>query len=602
MQFLTPNYFGLSIFLVGIILFYLFRKQYDKHVISSTLLWHQVMQEWQATKWWRKLQRHLLMYLQLIILLLLMIALTRPFIGLSEYSGEHIIVIMDTSASMTAEEEESSRLQMAKEEVKDIIDQLDNQMMTVVLAEESPRILYSNETIKNRMIHAIEDLDTSYQVSDVNKAVQLANQILASSTGEIHVFSDRVEADQIRDNFLNYDLTIHNIGSSHANLSLHTFGVSEREGKVNGILTVNSEYTEEQLVRITIESDGEELRQIQELLEPNKLTQLSVEDLPTKPYYKAVITTNDDYQADNTSISFLQKTVNPSLYLVGDVNPFVVRALNYFKTDIIQVENGADVPDDATGIFILEDVPDDQWPNGPLFLLNPRKEGPFDVKEKQDLQSGLRVLKEDPLLNFVDLEEVYIQKSIPYESSQLETLVSTDDTPIISKGYHDGRPVIVLGVDIIDTDWPLHTGFPIFLYNSIQYLTEQQEILGYVKPNEQITIAYNANATQGSIVDENNDKLIDLNVDDGIFQAPNEPGLYRIQEIIGDRTKERLVAVTLDQEEHHIVPSESFAIELDQEDSSVNEQKPNEIWAWITIIAFIVLLLEWEVYRRGITN
>ncbi|WP_084287946.1 vWA domain-containing protein [Paucisalibacillus globulus] len=602
MNFLTPIYFILSIFIIGVILFYLFRKQYESNIVPSTLMWQQVMQEWQATKWWKKLQNHLLLYLQLIILLLVMFALTRPYVGLNELSGEHIVVVLDTSASMTATEEDNkSRLSIAKNEIMELVDKLDNQMLTLVLAQEIPTIIFSNETTKQTMKSKIEGIKPSYQQSDMDKAIQLANQLLARTSGEIHVFSDRLREDQINTNYLSSKLVVHNIGDSTNNLSLHTFGVAENNGKISGIVSIYNELEEEQLARVKIESGKEKLYSFQELIEPGKLVQFSIPELPAKSYYKAVITNEDDYEADNTTFSFLGQVNNPPINLIGEVNPFTRKALSYFSTDIVQYEQDTNVVDNH-GIYVLEGVPEKEWPDGPAIIFSPTEGGHFNVREKQLVEHSLQVNNNESILRYVDLNQVYIQSRIPYDALELDTLLSSNHIPIISNGYYNGNPIILVGIDIADTDWPMHSSFPIFLYNAINYLNKTQETLGFIKPLERINIAHDPGATTSQIVTEQKEQVMALNLDESFFQAPSLPGLYSIIEESNGVKSEKLFAVSISTEEKYIHPKSSFSLDFTNDGSTATEEKPNELWPWLVLLALLVLFLEWEVYRRGNSN
>ncbi|OZU90183.1 hypothetical protein CIL03_03300 [Virgibacillus indicus] len=603
MHFLTPVYFSLSFFLLGVILFYLFRKQYDKQVVPSTFFWQQVMRERQATKWWRKLQQHLLLYLQLMILALLMLALVRPYFDVSDLSGEHIAVVVDTSATMTATEGEYNRLQVAMEEINNLIDKLDNQKLTAIIATHSPEILFSNETDKNKMRSALNNVSSSYQRANIDKAVQLANQLLSDSSGDIHVFSDDVNQEEITDTHLKHKISVHNIGTSSNNLSIHTFGVAEQEGSVNGILTVSNEMDEEQQISIKIENEGEELANIEESVEPGKQIQIQIRNLPIKPYYKAIISNKDHYRADNSGIAFLDEDKQPPIYLAGEVNSFISKALSHLSTDIIQVEETSDISRDENGIYILGNVSSENWPDGPKLILSPTTGGPFSVKEEQMLQAGLEAVNEDSLLQFVDIDEVYIQQSYPFDSLELQSIVTSAEIPIISKGYYEGNPFVLLGFDIEETDWPMHSSFPIFLYNVINYLTAQQQLLGYLHPNERKEISHSTGVISSVILNEKNEKISELNVNDSFLNAPKSPGLYKVQEETKFGKKERLFAVTVDEEEKNISTSKSFTIDIDNDQASgVKAENPNEIWKFFAIAALLFLLLEWEVYRRGITG
>jgi len=602
MQFLTPLYFFLSIFLIAVIAFYLFRKQFERQIIPSTYLWQEVMREWQATKWWKKLQQHLLLYLQLLALLMLMFALVRPFIGNTELTGEHIVIVIDTSASMTALEGESNRLDIAKDRIVELVDKIENQKLTLIEANSKPTIVFANDTSKANMRNTIQNLESSFQTADVNGAIQLANQLLANSSGEIHLFSDNVSKEMIEDRYLTHSVVVHNHGTSLNNVSLRAFGVAPNGEKVTGMVSVYNEAKEQQTVTITIEHEGEILTSIEQTVDSKQLKTIHIEELPHHISYKAVITNKDDYEVDNTRYAFLTDDAQSTLYIVGDVSPFVTRVLSHLSSSVIQIDKNSEIPNEEQAIYVISGVPYEKWPNGPTLMLSPTNGAPFNIKEKQELKTRLEVSKDDPLMKFVEMEEVYIQDSYPFEATELDTIVKSGDISLISKGTYHGNRVVFLGFDIEDTDWPLHSSFPIFLYNSLSFLTEQQQLLGYFQPSEIKEIAFSTTAKNVYVLDEDDEEVLTLNLNENVFKAPNIPGLYKIVEESTNGAQERMFAVTIDEEESSITPSKSFTFEVDDHDTEgISKKIPNEIWVWFVIIAFIVLLIEWEVYRRGTT-
>ncbi|WP_242485302.1 vWA domain-containing protein [Peribacillus sp. TH27] len=122
----NPLFFLLIIFIAAVILFYFFRKQYETTTISSNLLWEQVLNEWQASPWLHKLQHNLLFWLQILVLLLLMFSLVRPFWFQKGIPGDHLILIIDTSATMSAKDGELTRFEKAKQELMEMLKEVDN--------------------------------------------------------------------------------------------------------------------------------------------------------------------------------------------------------------------------------------------------------------------------------------------------------------------------------------------------------------------------------------------------------------------------------------------------------------------------------------------
>ena len=70
----------------------------------------------QANAPWQRLRPNVLLFLQLLFLLLVVFALVRPYVWTDAASGDHLIVVLDTSASMQATDVAPNRLAEAARE------------------------------------------------------------------------------------------------------------------------------------------------------------------------------------------------------------------------------------------------------------------------------------------------------------------------------------------------------------------------------------------------------------------------------------------------------------------------------------------------------
>src|SRR5438105_2972508 len=87
----------------GIItLLYLLKQKRKPSKVPSLLLWEQVLKETAAATPFQKLRFDPLLLLQLLAVLLLCIALARPFIWGDALGGKSVVIVLDASASMNA--------------------------------------------------------------------------------------------------------------------------------------------------------------------------------------------------------------------------------------------------------------------------------------------------------------------------------------------------------------------------------------------------------------------------------------------------------------------------------------------------------------------
>ncbi len=113
-------------------------------MVPSTYLWEQVQKDIEVSNPWQRLKKNLLLLLQLLAAVLLVIALTRPYLPVAQDSVRHLVVVLDCSASMAASDVSPSRFDEARRVAGKMADQLGpGDCMTLITMEEKPGILVS---------------------------------------------------------------------------------------------------------------------------------------------------------------------------------------------------------------------------------------------------------------------------------------------------------------------------------------------------------------------------------------------------------------------------------------------------------------------------
>ena len=83
-------------------------------LVSSTLLWQKFLAETQASAPFQKLRHNWLLMLQILLLLLAVFALSRPYFTGTSKSSRLRVLILDASASMQATDVKPSRFEKAR--------------------------------------------------------------------------------------------------------------------------------------------------------------------------------------------------------------------------------------------------------------------------------------------------------------------------------------------------------------------------------------------------------------------------------------------------------------------------------------------------------
>src|SRR5882672_5987020 len=88
----------------ALLILYFLKLRRREMPVSSTILWRKAIQDLQVNAPFQKLRRNLLLLLQLLMLLFLCLALSRPVSNYTPGAGKTSVILIDRSASMAAKD------------------------------------------------------------------------------------------------------------------------------------------------------------------------------------------------------------------------------------------------------------------------------------------------------------------------------------------------------------------------------------------------------------------------------------------------------------------------------------------------------------------
>ena len=168
-----------------VVLYFLKLKRHPVEV-PSTFLWHKSIEDLHVNSIWQRLRNNLLLWLQLLLILLLALALFRPSWQGTKLVGERFIFLVDNSASMSADDRQPSRLEAAKEKVRDLIRGMKSGQAAMVISfADSARV--EQGYTDNRMLlnRAVDGIKPSVRGTSLLEALKLASGLAnPGRTGE----------------------------------------------------------------------------------------------------------------------------------------------------------------------------------------------------------------------------------------------------------------------------------------------------------------------------------------------------------------------------------------------------------------------------------
>src|SRR5262244_2671306 len=101
-----------------VVVFYILKLRRRPVAVPFSKIWERILRDKEATSLFSQLKRLLSLLLQLALLALMLLALGDPRTAANLLEGRNIVVLVDASASMKAIDVSPSRIEVAKDKVK----------------------------------------------------------------------------------------------------------------------------------------------------------------------------------------------------------------------------------------------------------------------------------------------------------------------------------------------------------------------------------------------------------------------------------------------------------------------------------------------------
>jgi len=622
MSFANVMAFALAGIIPPLVLLYFLKLKREERVMSTTMLWHKSIEDLHVNAPFQKLRRNILLLLQLLIMIALILAIARPVMELTGGDVERVAILIDTSASMSAEAP-NTRLEQAKKKARTLIDNLrrTDEAMLISFATRA-RVECSFTSRKGFLRDRLAAIQPTEGGSRLSEAIEIAQAAAKSvsgltesreagapplklyclSDGNCHL-SDELQIDIPQVHFLPVGESDRNVGivamdvGRQSDGSCQVFGIARNfaseDMTVSVQFLVNDELVDIQ--RLQLSAGGS--RSV--IFDTNPLDEAT---------FELMVSVKDDLASDNRAWTILRPERRSNVLLVTDGNHFLEKTLLADEEIVVNVlgteayEQGNETVLQAEAIVFDRFTPLELPPVSSLFVgVVPELPGVTAVAEVE--YPGILDWKAShPVLRFAGLDTVRIGKAWTLKlPSHADVLVESDNGPIAAAISNNFERYIVCSFDLFDTNWPLRISFPIFVKNAISYLTDARDkddvhistsgrpvILPVPRGVEAVSVQgpqyerVNV-AVKGQHVTVVNPEKV------GMFEATWEGG------------ESRFAVNLFDADESDIKPN----VDLNLGEQAVVRMShigPNnrDIWRWFAAFAMVVMLIEWYVYNRRV--
>ncbi|MEA2672902.1 MAG: hypothetical protein QOI92_94, partial [Chloroflexota bacterium] len=514
MSFLSPLALAGLLFVPVVLAMYLLKLRRDERVVPSTLLWQRLLTDVEANAPWQRLRRSLLLVLQLLLVLLLALLAARPFLERPAGLAGDVVVVIDTSASMAADDVPPSRLAEAKSKVLDALHDLPaNGTVSVIAAGRTARVVVNGTTDLGRVRAAIDGITVSPATGDLGDALNLANA-LAARAGDADILVATDAALSIKPTtHVDHEVRVIQVGRERRNQAIVALAVRPAPSGVTRsvFVSIANLDIEPAQRRLELYADGVliEARDLQ-TLDPQTRTQVVIDDVPRGAAVIEVrlVPLASGGAADALGLDDRAWAVVPPdrlrrVLVVGDGDPYLETALSYLpNTELYGVtpaKYGPDTHPELFDLIIFEGTLPATLPRTAVLAVAPTASSDLgDVTGTLTDPAIGTTSPDEPILKYVDLSSVHVGKAskLVLPTWARSVIRGPAGSPLLYVGQLDGREAAVLSFLPRDSDLPLQVAFPLLIAN----LTG--ELLGgsaapsdAVAPGDPVTIPVPAGAT-----------------------------------------------------------------------------------------------------------
>lgn len=600
MIFNYPQGLFLLLLIPLIILLHSIRIRRKNTRVSSLMLWDQVLKSSSRRFQLKRILKNLSLLLQILAALLLILALCRPGFFSRPSETRHLILILDTSASMKSRWNGKSRMDEAKGLALDALGDLSEDSKALLIeAGARPELKTAFTADIESVRGAVRKSRATDEPGSMRDAFLMALSLADSERGdEVWIISDgafesfeEIELAGIRVNYLQ-------AGGEGENLGITRFqfrSLPDRLEEYEILLAVNN-YTSREVVAPLILS-------IDSL--PYISTEVRLQPMEDKtlifPYAgliaetaEAEIRVKDDLNTDNKAYAVLSQSRGIRILLITDGNPFLEAVLELYPNARIDRNiPSLDYADYDMVVF-------DRISPPPLvrgnFLLIDASAPEIPIRKGEGIQNP-HVSSWDrghPVLDSLSLNGVTIARADKiYVGEGVKILVSSRETPLMAAYESSGIRLVYIGFDLLQSDLPLRTAFPMLIGNILRWF--------YPGSLTSATRQVQAGASYPIIPREIKLDIIDPNGRKTTIYTEESPYLFDKTETVGiytvkGQSTEESFAVNLSsREESNIHPRFRWKPEnnIDSEEAAVLARLSRPLGFIFILLTLLVLLIEW---------
>ncbi len=490
-----------------IIILYLLKPKGTDYLISSSLLWKKLLKNEQSRTFFEKFVHNILMYLQILIIALLVIALMSPFIQADGQGGGRKILLFDTSASMQhmasgSANQGKTRLEEAVLQACDYVRTAQNTRFSVLTTDDTgTKLLAVDIADAGSLVQTLQGIVCSDSGGSLEQAQEMLDTLagvgtenaVADNAADVIVYTDGQGASGFDRLHSMAGKELHVMGAAVGNVANEYTVFTRREDGYYDVMVSVANYSDAAVTfDVSLYDGGGQgskllaLKQMQ--LAPSASNYCLFEEVhwqgETMESRIDGISfaggTADSLVADNVSYAVKGGKNRMKGLLVGEGNTFIEKAyLAVTGESIAKAKTDAAVEETGIGkrtpfsdmdyniiIYDAGQQPSAADTNRLIF-------GNAGNASSETLENVVLDIADCDLTAGLSGFSIGVNKAYCFAVPEgAKSFLKYDGKCV---GYYmeqDGIKEIVVGFDIRESDFPLRAEFPVFLANAMIYLSD----------------------------------------------------------------------------------------------------------------------------------
>lgn len=641
-----------------LVLLYFLKLKRREQLITSTLLWKRAVQDLQVNAPFQRLRRNILLLLQLLALLAVLLALARPVSRWIAGGGRRYVLLIDRSGSMNATDEpDLTRLDQAKRKAKALIESLrgrtglgmdDRSDQAMVIAfDDHAKVLCNFTSDKRQLSAAVEAIGPTDGGSSLAEAVAVARAFAtspgedakdpsAAEAAELVLFSDGKIRD-LDDVVTGPDeLKFHRVGESSENVAVvamqarRSYEQPEEVAVFAGLANYGGSPVDCQ-VQLSVDGSVRSVRPVRlpawhgSRDKSGRAGKVSVSFSFPQPGSATVevrLLVDDALPADNAAWAILPPPKKLSVLLVSAGSPALAAALGSCSLaglDEVTPEQFEKMDRSALAlkkrydVIVLDghaEAKVESLPRGQYLVFGPPPQG-IGVRARRVKAAQVIVdwHRRHPVLQHVNLGSLFLSA---YQRMVLprdgRALAEFSDGPAVAILRRGGSVFLLVGFDVMETNWPFEPGLVMFCYNATRHLG--MELVQTQQASLPVGSALAVRAPAGDVSEVHLTGPDGLDVkltrdSAGTFRYPKaaRAGVYTVAAGSAETANitRRFAVNFLDPAESDIYPETGLVLSGREVQAETAPPRSNrELWPVLAAIALALVCLEWFIYNSKV--